>query len=74
MVYLYERDAKYSIGGQKTCYLTMSTLAKFHKQHNISYHPYSTNDAFDVENLTETLKREVGYDKTSKRLYQTPRT
>ena len=62
-MYLYERDGQYKIGGRLTCHLTMSTLAKEHKAHNISFYPYSTDRGFS--NLTETLKREVGYDKTS---------
>lgn len=61
VVYLYDRDGQYSVGGQLTCHLTMSTLAKFHKENNISYSAYSAS----FENLTETLQREVGYDKTS---------
>lgn len=63
VLYIYERDGQFSIGGQRTCHLTMSALAKYHGMHNISYSAFST-DSFG-SNLTETLRKEVGYDNTS---------
>lgn len=65
VVFFYERDGHYNVGGLHTCHLLMQTMANTYRTKNITYSPFATDSAVG-SNTTENLKREVGLDQASK--------
>lgn len=65
VVFFYDRDGHYNVGGQHTCHLLMQTIAEMYRRQDITYSSFATDTAVGT-NMTENLKREVGLDHTSK--------
>lgn len=64
VVFFYDRDGHYNVGGQHTCHLLMQTIAEMYRRQNITYSSFATDTAVGT-NMTENLKREVGLDHAS---------
>lgn len=65
VVFFYERNGHYNVGGLHTCHLLMQTMAQAYRTNNITYSSFATDSAVGT-NTTENLKREVGLDQASK--------
>lgn len=64
VVLFYERNGHFNVAGLHTCHLLMQTMANTYRNHNITYKSFATDSA--ISNHTESLRREVGVDASSK--------
>ncbi|XP_031626434.1 atrial natriuretic peptide receptor 1-like isoform X1 [Contarinia nasturtii] len=73
VVFFYDRNGHYNVGGLHTCHLLMQTMANTYRKKNITYSSFVTDSAVG-SNTTENLKREIGLDQAIVMMCASPGT